>query len=111
MAKATGIGPEHVAAAAVAAAVVYLFYTATKAAGPVPSPDRPGDLTEIEAPVQNFASHLAQPSELVFEVVRVPHRYPEQTCPGVTRTMHQGFAPQYKVGDPQVMAAPSEAAW
>lgn len=111
MPRSTGIGPEHVAIAVVGAAVVYLFYTATQAAGPVPSPDRPGDYTEAEAPVQNITAHIVQTSELVFAPVRVPHRYPTQTCPGITRTMHQGFAPDYRTDDPQLTAAPSEAAW
>lgn len=106
-----GIGPEHLAVAAVAAAALYLGYMATRAAGPVPSTDRPGPLTELEAPAQNFVSHLARAGELLTEPVRLPHRYPVQTCPGITQTMHQGFAPQWRAPSPALAALPAEAAW
>jgi hypothetical protein len=97
--------------AAADAAALYLAYTATRAAGPVPSPDRAGPLTELEAPAQNFVSHLARAGELFTAPVRVPHRYPTQTCPGITATMHQGFAPQWRAPSPALAALPAEAAW
>lgn len=105
------IGPEHLAVIAAGAAAAWLAYTATRAAGPVPSPDKTGPVTEIEAPAQNFVSHLARAGELLTQPVRVPHRYPDQTCPGITRTMHQGFAPQYQAPSPELAALPAEAAW
>lgn len=105
------IGPEHVAIAGAAAAAVFLAYHATRKIGPVPNAEKPGPLTELEAPAQNFVAHLAHASELLTEPVRVPHRYPDQTCPGITVTMHQGFAPFYRVPDPQLAAAPAEYAW
>lgn len=103
--------PEHVLLAAAAAAAGWLFYTGTRAAGPVPSVDRAGPLTEIEAPAQNFVDHLARAGELLNPPVRVPHRYPPQTCPGITVTMHQGFVPFYRLPDPQLAALPAEQAW
>lgn len=108
---ANRIGPEHLALAIAAAAALYLGYTATRAAGPVPSPERPNKLTELEAPAQNFVSHLARAGELFTTPVRLPVRYPVQTCPGITQTMHQGFAAQYRAPSPELAALPAEAAW
>lgn len=106
-----GLGPAHVAAAAAAAAAVYLAYTATRAAGPVPPVDRPGLYTELEAPAQNFVSHLARAGELLTRPVLTPHRFPDRTCPGTTQTIHQGFAPLFVIPDAQAAALPAEKAW
>jgi hypothetical protein len=111
VAAGSKLGPEHLAVAAAAAAVGWLFYTATRAAGPFPPVDRAGPLTELEAPAQNFVTHLARAGELLAAPVKVPHRYPDQTCPGITVTMHQGFVPFYRLPDPQLAALPAEQAW
>lgn len=99
------------AVAAAAAAAVLLGYAATRAAGPVPAADRPGPLTEIEGPAQNFAAHLASAAELLVAPVLTPHKYPPRTCPGTNMTIHNGWAPLYRVPDPEVASAPAEAAW
>jgi hypothetical protein len=50
-------------------------------------------LSEVEAAAHNFQAHLATAAELGTQPVRVPVSYPDETAPGVTATMHQGFAP------------------
>ena len=49
-------------------------------------------LTEIEGPSQDFHAHLATVAELLQPAVRVPAIYPDRTAPGITSTMHAGFA-------------------
>ena len=49
-------------------------------------------LTELESAAQDFHAHLATVAELGQPPVSVPVAYPERTAPGVTSTMHQGFA-------------------
>lgn len=100
--------PASAAVAAAVAAAAVLAYTATRAVGPV---DAQGPLTELEAPAQNFTSHLARAAELLTAPVFTPHRFPDRTCPGTTQTIHQGFAPQYAIPDPQVAALPAEEPW
>jgi hypothetical protein len=103
------ITPAHVAVAAAIGALGVLAWTATRSAGPVP--DRQGPFTELEAPAQNFVSHLAHLSEFLVAPVFTPHRFPDRTCPGTTQTIHQGFAPRYALPDPQLAALPAEEPW
>ena len=49
-------------------------------------------LTEIEGPSQDFHAHLATAAELLQPALRIPAIYPDRTAPGITHTMHQGFA-------------------
>jgi hypothetical protein len=67
--------------------------------------------TEDMAPAQNFESHLAHPAELLHGSVYLPVRYPDRTAPGITSTMHEGFAQQWRANNPADAAMPSEAAW
>lgn len=62
--------------------------------------------TELESAAQDFQAHLATAAELQSSPVSVPVTYPERTAPGVTATMHQGFAPR-----PPALPAPSTMAW
>lgn len=62
--------------------------------------------TEIEAAAQDFQAHLATAAELGTKPVSVPVLYPDRTAPGVTATMHQGFAPRSPT-----LPAPSTVAW
>lgn len=98
--------PAVIAAAAVVAGLVW----AAHRAGMLRTFPQ-GALTELEAPAQNFAEHLAHASELLTAPVFLPHRYPDRTAPGTTRTMHQGFAPLYRLPDPQIAALPAEEPW
>lgn len=102
--------PKHLAVLAAIGAAGVLFYTATRSVGPVQS-ESTHRATEQESPAQDFQDHLAHAGELLTAPVMVPHRYPAQTCPGTTQTMHQGFAPHYAISDPQVAALPAEEAW
>jgi hypothetical protein len=108
--KKLKLNPAHVAAAAAIGGLGVLAWTATRSVGPV-DVDRPNKLTELEAPVQNFVSHLAHLSEFLVTPVFTPHRFPDRTCPGTTETIHQGFAPRYAISDPQVAAMPAEEPW
>lgn len=62
--------------------------------------------TEIEGAAQDFQAHLATVAELGTRPVNVPVIYPNRTAPGVTATMHQGFAPRATT-----LPAPSIQAW
>src|SRR5215510_2305906 len=88
-------------------AALVLAYAGTRRIGPV---DAPVPFTELEAPVQNFASHLAHITELA-DPVFTPHRFPDRTCPGITQTIHQGFVVRTAPLDPQLAALPAEQAW
>src|SRR5262249_9979305 len=88
-------------------AALVLAYAGTRKIGPV---DAPVPFTELEAPVQNFASHLAHITELT-DPVFTPHRFPDRTCPGITETIHQGFAVHTALLGPQLAALPAEQAW
>jgi hypothetical protein len=48
--------------------------------------------TELESAAQDIQAHLATGAELVTRPVSVPVLYPDRTAPGVTATMHQGWA-------------------
>jgi len=100
--------PAHLAAAAAAAAAAVLAWTATRSAGPVA---QPAALTELQAPAQDLKSHLVHPAEFLTAPVFTVHRFPDRTAPGTNQTIHQGFAPRYKVADPQVAALPAEEPW
>jgi hypothetical protein len=60
--------------------------------------------TELEGAVQDFQAHLATRDELTAQPVSVPVLYPDRTAPGITTTMHQGFATS---GYQQVAALPA----
>lgn len=49
-------------------------------------------LTEHEGPSQDFREHLATTAELLQLPVFVPVVYPDRTAPGITNTIHAGFA-------------------
>ena len=61
------------------------------------------DLTEAEGPALDFQDHLATRAELSrAKPVLSPVRYPDRTAPGITRTIHQGFATaEYRPVDPE----------
>lgn len=62
--------------------------------------------TELEAAAQDFHAHLATTAELSSAPVSVPVSYPDRTAPGVTATMHQGWAVR-----PPGLPAPGIEAW
>jgi hypothetical protein len=62
--------------------------------------------TELESAAQDFQAHLATAAELGSAPVSVPVTYPARTAPGVTATMHQGFAPRAPT-----LPAPAVQAW
>jgi len=99
--------PGHVAAAAALAVAGVLAWTAARS-GRV---DVPKTFTELQGPVLSFQEHLAHAGELLTEPVTLPHRYPPQTAPGTTQTIHQGFTPLYQLPDPQIAALPAAEPW
>lgn len=62
--------------------------------------------TELESAAQDIQAHLATSAELGTTPVSVPVQYPDRTAPGVTATMHQGFAVH-----PPALPAPAIQAW
>jgi hypothetical protein len=97
-----------VTGALIGLAVVLAAFVVTWAAQGASRPPRYWQLafTELEAAAQDFQAHLATRAELNTPPVSVPVLYPDRTAPGITATMHQGFAPRAPA-----LQAPSVEAW
>lgn len=84
----------------VAAGIAYL---ATRGTGPVKLTQY---TEERSGPVQG---HLATEAELGFPAPPTQHRYPAKLAPGLSQCITHGFAPLYRLSDPQVAALPAES--
>ena len=86
----------------VAGAIAWL---GTRNAGPV----KMKQYVELrEGPLQE---HLVTAEQLGIIPSGSRLHYPEKVCPGITGLINNGFAPLWRVNDPQIMAMPGESAW
>lgn len=89
----------------VLAAAFVLWWAASSADRPRLRPVQA--VTELVPPALDFEEHLAAPRDLLGGYVMVPVSYPERTAPGVTETMHQGWAQQWAPTDHNLYLSPS----
>lgn len=78
-------------------------YAVTRRTGPVSMPA----YTECrQGPLQE---HLVTLEELGEAHAVTPHRYPSKVAPGVSQLVRVGFAPLWKLPDPEAAALPAES--
>jgi hypothetical protein len=99
------VKPAHVLAVLGLAAAGGVAYLATRSVGPVRMP------AFSENRVGGLAEHLVTDAELLTAPVYTPHYYPAGVMPAVSAVVAHGFAPGYRICDPQAAGLPAEKMW